>query len=133
VTADRDLAGLPLERCRKGTPALNPARCQDLLQQLPGWQLVERDGIRQLQCSYRFPDFASALRFTNAVGALAEAADHHPALLTEWGKVQVNWWTHTVQGLHLNDFILAARCDQLPESRGRIKGSGFLKSRGQVS
>lgn len=107
-----DLATLPLERCRKGTPELDGARCQELLRSLPGWQLVELGGIRQLQRSYSFPDFATALRFTNAIGALAEAADHHPALLTQWGQVQVNWWTHTVRGLHLNDFVLAARCDE---------------------
>lgn len=106
------LADLPLQRCRKGTPPLDAARCRELLQQLPDWQLVALDGVVQLQRSYAFADFAAALRFTNAVAALAEAADHHPALLTEWGKVQVNWWTHTVRGLHHNDFVLAARCDR---------------------
>lgn len=109
------LADMTPKPYRKGTPALDTARCQELLRELPGWQLVELDGIRQLQRTYAFPDFAAALRFTNAIGALAEAADHHPAMLTEWGKVQVNWWTHTVQGLHLNDFVLAARCDRAYE------------------
>lgn len=105
------LADMPLELCRKGTPAVDTQRCLDLLGELPDWQVVELDGVMQLQRSYRFPDFAAALQFTNTIGALAEVADHHPALLTEWGKVQVNWWTHTVRGLHLNDFVLAARCD----------------------
>jgi 4a-hydroxytetrahydrobiopterin dehydratase len=47
------------------------------------------------------------------VGEVAEAEDHHPALLTEWGKVTVTWWTHAVKGLHRNDFIAAAKTDQL--------------------
>lgn len=105
------LADLPLERCRKGTPALDAARCGELLRELPDWQLVELDAVTQLQRSYAVQDFATALRLTNAIGVLAEAADHHPTLLTEWGRVRVNWWTHTVRGLHLNDFVLAARCD----------------------
>jgi 4a-hydroxytetrahydrobiopterin dehydratase len=60
-----------------------------------------------------FPDFARALAFTNAVGALAEAENHHPALLTEWGRVTVSWWTHAIGGLHRNDFLMAAKTDQI--------------------
>ncbi|MCO8164431.1 4a-hydroxytetrahydrobiopterin dehydratase [Pseudomonas sp. 21LCFQ010] len=82
-----------------------------LLPQLPGWRLETRDGVRQLEKTYEFKNFASALAFTNAIGALAEAEDHHPALLTEWGKVTVSWWTHAIAGLHANDFILAARTE----------------------
>ncbi|MCO4838402.1 MAG: 4a-hydroxytetrahydrobiopterin dehydratase, partial [Oceanospirillaceae bacterium] len=51
--------------------------------------------------------------FTNALGDISEAQDHHPAILTQWGKVTVNWWTHTVKGLHKNDFIMAAKTDTL--------------------
>ena len=54
-----------------------------------------------------------ALAFTNRVGELAEANDHHPALLTEWGSVKISWWTHKIEGLHKNDFILAAKTDPL--------------------
>ena len=62
---------------------------------------------------FTFPDYAGALAFTQRVGALAEIEDHHPALLTEWGKVKVTWWTHAIGGLHRNDFICAAKTDQL--------------------
>jgi len=58
-----------------------------------------------------------ALAFTNRVGALAEAEGHHPALLTEWGRVTVTWWTHKIRGLHRNDFIMAAKTDGLARSR----------------
>jgi 4a-hydroxytetrahydrobiopterin dehydratase len=74
---------------------------------------VERDGIQRLERAFNFPDFADALVFTNAVGDLAEQEGHHPALLTEWGSVAVTWWTHKIRGLHQNDFIMAAKTDQL--------------------
>jgi len=67
--------------------------------------------VSMLSRQYRFDDFSRALEFTNQVAALAEAEDHHPRIVTEWGAVQVSWWTHTVRGLHYNDFIMAARCD----------------------
>ena len=77
------------------------------------WRIVEQGSIPRLMRVFTFPDFASALDFTNRVGALAEQEGHHPALLTEWGKVAVSWWTHAIGGLHRNDFILAARTDTL--------------------
>ena len=61
----------------------------------------------------KFKNFVQALAFTHRVGELAEEQDHHPALLTEWGKVTVTWWTHAVKGLHRNDFIMAAKTDEL--------------------
>ncbi len=63
--------------------------------------------------TYKFKNFAEALAFTNRVGALAEQENHHPALLTEWGKTTVAWWTHEINGLHRNDFVMAAKCDAL--------------------
>lgn len=86
-----------------------------LLAQLPLWRLETREGVRQLEKAYAFKNFASALAFTNTVGALAELEDHHPALLTEWGQVTVTWWTHAIKGLHTNDFILAARTEALAQ------------------
>ncbi len=71
-----------------------------------------------LEASFSFPDFAAALEFTNRVGALAEAEDHHPEILLAWGKVTVRVWTHTVGGVSPNDFILAARIDALVPGGG---------------
>jgi 4a-hydroxytetrahydrobiopterin dehydratase len=93
--------------------ALSPAEISDLRSQLPEWQVVERDGLDQLQRTFLFRNFDQALAFTNRVGELAEAKGHHPTLVTEWGKVTVTWWTHSLGGLHLNDFILAASTDRL--------------------
>lgn len=101
------------EACRADAPRVGDAELKELLQQIPDWTPVARDGILQLERVFSFPDFAQALAFTNRVGALAEAAGHHPAILTEWGKVTVTWWTHKIKGLHKTDFILAARTDEV--------------------
>jgi 4a-hydroxytetrahydrobiopterin dehydratase len=108
------LAAEILTRCPKDSAPLAVNDCAALLEHIPDWTLVEvKRGVLALEHSYTFPDFAAALRFTNAIGILAEAADHHPSVLTEWGKVRVQWWTHTVNGLHRNDFIMAARTSAL--------------------
>ena len=85
----------------------------ELKQQIPEWQIVEREGIPRLQRAFRLKNFTQALDLTNKVGALAEEEGHHPALLTEWGSVTVTWWTHKIRGLHRNDFIMAAKTDRL--------------------
>jgi 4a-hydroxytetrahydrobiopterin dehydratase len=74
---------------------------------------VTEDGIERLRRVFRFEDFAQALAFTDAVGKIAEDANHHPALLTEWGRVTVTWWTHVKRGLTRNDFALASKTDEL--------------------
>jgi 4a-hydroxytetrahydrobiopterin dehydratase len=97
--------------CRAGAPEVSAAELAALRAEVPQWEVVERGGVRRLERVFAFGDFAGALAFTNRVGALAEAAGHHPALLTEWGRVTVTWWTHAIGGLHRNDFIMAARTD----------------------
>lgn len=59
-----------------------------------------RDGIMQLERVYKFKNFKQAIAFTNKVGDMAEDEGHHPGLLTEWGKVTVTWWSHSIKGLH---------------------------------
>ncbi len=108
-----DLSAERCEACRPGAPPVSEAETRELLRQLSGWSVIERDGVRQLERVVICPDFAAALAFTNRVGALAEAQGHHPALLTEWGRVTVRWWTHAIRGLHRNDFVMAAKTDQL--------------------
>jgi 4a-hydroxytetrahydrobiopterin dehydratase len=108
----------PLEQskctaCRGDEPALADLEIEQLKMEVPEWRLVERDGVRRLERMFRFKNFAEALAFTKRVGELAEAEGHHPALLTEWGKVTVTWWTHKIRGLHRNDFIMAAKTDSL--------------------
>lgn len=107
------LAGMKCTACRRGEPTVTDEEIAEYHPQVPEWQIVERDGIKQLERVFKFPDFAQALAFSNKVGALAEAEGHHPALLTEWGRVTVTWWTHKIKGLHRNDFIMAAKTDAL--------------------
>ena len=96
-----------------GQAPLKVEEIASALQGLDGWEVVEAEGIFQLRKSYAFKNFAEALRFTNQVGELAESANHHPEILTEWGKVTITWWTHAIGGLHKNDFIMAAKTDKL--------------------
>jgi 4a-hydroxytetrahydrobiopterin dehydratase len=99
--------------CRAGEPTVTDEEIAELHPQVSEWEIVEVDGIKRLQRVFPFDDFAQALAFTDAVGALAESEGHHPALLTEWGRTTVTWWTHKIKGLHRNDFIMAAKTDQL--------------------
>ena len=102
--------------CRKGEPVVTDAEAAELHPQVAGWRMVERDGIRRLERAFTFANFAEALAFTNKVGVLAETSGHHPALLTEWGKVTVTWWTHKIGGLHRNDFVMARKTDVIAVS-----------------
>lgn len=99
--------------CRRGAPRLTPEEFATLAPQIPDWDLIEVDGVPRLVRAFRFPAYAAALAFTQRVGALAEAEDHHPAIVTEWGKVTVSWSTHAIRGLHRNDAVMAAKTDEL--------------------
>jgi len=101
---------VPVTRQSKAVGAAERAA---LAAEVAQWRGVTRDGIERLERVFKFKDFAQALAFTNRVGAQADAEDHHPALLTEWGRVTVSWWTHVVDGLHRNDFVMAARTDRI--------------------
>ena len=99
--------------CHKGAPTVTDADAAEYHKVIPEWQIVERDGIKRLERVFQFQNFAGALAFTNKVGAIAEEEGHHPAILTEWGRVTVTWWTHKIRGLHQNDFIMAAKTNPL--------------------
>lgn len=108
-----ELAQGQCEACRVGAPTVTDQERETLSVQIPEWSVVNRDNIQRLERVYKFSNFVEALAFTNKVGALAEEQGHHPDLLTEWGRVTVTWWSHKIKGLHRNDFIMAAKCDQL--------------------
>lgn len=108
-----DLATMQCEACRADAPLVAEEEIQAFHSQVPGWNIITEDNTRRLQRLFKFSNFAEALSFTNKVGALAEEEGHHPAILTEYGKVTVTWWSHKIKGLHKNDFIMAARTDKL--------------------
>jgi 4a-hydroxytetrahydrobiopterin dehydratase len=112
-----ELSEMRCTACRGDEPTLTDAEIAELLPQLPEWQVVQREGIKRLERVFKFSNFAQALAFTDRVGEQAEEEGHHPALLTEWGRVKVTWWTHKIDGLHRNDFIMAAKTDELFEER----------------
>lgn len=103
----------PSVPCRGGAKPLESTEIDTLLVDLPAWSLVSREGVPQLERIHACADFATALHLVNRIGELAEAEDHHPELTIEWGRLTIRYWTHTLGGLHRNDFILAARTEQL--------------------
>jgi len=76
------------------------------------WKLVDE---HHLEKAYKFKDFSEALAFTNVVGAVAESENHHPDILTAWGKVIVTIWTHKIDGLCESDFVFAAKVEKAYE------------------
>ena len=99
--------------CRRDSPQVTEAEIRELKPQIPDWRLVQHEGIQTSGAGVFLQQFCRSSCFTNRVGALAEAEGHHPAILTEWGRVTVTLWTHKIRGLHRNDFIIAAKIDSL--------------------
>ena len=103
------LAGEKCIPCRGGVPALHGEELRQLVEHLGGdWTVVDE---HHLEKEIAFPDFATALAFTNRVGAIAEEEGHHPDIHLAWGKVRIIIWTHKIDGLTRSDFILAAKID----------------------
>ena len=107
------LSEMKCEVCRVGAPPVKAEELGDFVREHPGWEAVKVDGVLQLQRTFLFADFVAPLAFAQRVGNLAEAEGHHPALLIEWGRVTVRWWTHKIKNLHRNDLIMAAKTDAL--------------------
>jgi 4a-hydroxytetrahydrobiopterin dehydratase len=99
--------------CRKGTPALSETQARELASEIPAWTLAE--GAKRLERRFEFEDFAAAMRFVNRVAEVAEAEQHHPDIAIHWNKVELTLWTHAIGGLHENDFVVAAKVDELLE------------------
>ncbi len=106
-----ELAARDCVPCRGGVPPLEAAENQDLLAQLGNdWQVIDD---HHLQKKFKLKNFAEALAFTNQVGAIAEAQNHHPDIYLAWGKVEITIWTHKIDGLTESDFVLAAKCEEV--------------------
>lgn len=106
-----DLAHKKCIPCRGGAPPLKKKPLKELLAQLGNdWKVVKE---HHLEKEYKFPDFRTALSFTNLVGDTAEKEGHHPDIYLSWGKVKLTIWTHKIDGLTESDFILAAKSEEL--------------------
>jgi 4a-hydroxytetrahydrobiopterin dehydratase len=99
--------------CSIGTGALPSEEVNRLISYVPRWKRIMVGNRDRIQREFHFVDFVEGFNFACRIAELAEAENHHPSLLIEWGKVTVNWWTHKVNGLHQNDFIMAAKTDLL--------------------
>ena len=105
-----DLAGRKCVPCRGGVPPMKGSELEDLIKHFPGWSMINEHHLTR---AFKFPDFRTALEFTNKVGAIAEAEGHHPDIRLSWGKVEITTWTHKIDCLTENDFILAAKINKL--------------------
>lgn len=99
------------EACRVGAPLVTQEEIEEFQPQIPEWSIIDDEGIQKLVRNFRFDNFRGALAFTQQVGELAEAQGHHPTLVTEWGRVTVTWFSKKIKGLHVSDFIMAAKTD----------------------
>jgi 4a-hydroxytetrahydrobiopterin dehydratase len=111
------LTDLNCVACGADAPRVSSAEAKQMMSNIPEWSIAERDGIMRLERAYSFQDFKSAWAFTDRVAELAESQGHHPSILLEWGKVSLSWWSHAIRGLHMNDFICAAKSDELMQEQ----------------
>jgi len=117
------LTGLKCVPCRGGEPTLTDAEIEGFRPQVPGWTVLEVDGVRRIEKEFKFKDFREALRFADEIGRIAEEEGHHPVIILQWGKARVTWWTHKIKGLHRNDFIMAAKTDALEAELRKAPGA----------
>jgi 4a-hydroxytetrahydrobiopterin dehydratase len=110
------MTDLASEHCREyppGTPPLSQDEAAELQRQVPAWELEDSGALRR---EFAFDDFSGAFGLVARVALLAEAESHHPEIELEWGRAAFRTWTHTVEGLSRNDFIMAAKIDLLAET-----------------
>ncbi|MBU0992016.1 MAG: 4a-hydroxytetrahydrobiopterin dehydratase [Proteobacteria bacterium] len=108
-----DLSAEQIETCLPATPCLSENQIQEYMEYLTEWKVIEQNQMKRLKRVYRFDNFIQAIRFTDKIAELSESVDHHPRLVIEWGRASVFWWTHSIGGLHKNDFIMAHQTDQV--------------------
>ena len=107
----KELSKKTCSACEIGAPLVPHDQQIDLLKDLDGWVIDDSD-ISKLIKEFQFNDYDQSISFTNLIADLAEAEDHHPKITLEWGRVTLEWWSHKIKGLHMNDFICAAKSDE---------------------
>lgn len=112
-----DLKSQFCEACQADAPKVTDEELSEFMKQLPDWAVVSEavgdTHVLQLKRVFKFKNFKSAWAFGEKLMHLAESEGHHPGIFVEWGKVTVTWWSHSIKGLHKNDFIMATKTDQL--------------------
>jgi 4a-hydroxytetrahydrobiopterin dehydratase len=116
--------------CEIGAPLVPHDQQLELLKNLDGW-MIDHSNISKLSKVFELNNYEQSIKFTNLIAELAESEDHHPKITLEWGKVNIEWWSHKIKGLHMNDFICAAKSDEiykrLSPCRSPIRNKGFKK------
>jgi len=110
-----DLASSTCEACRIDAPKVSDDEASLLIKEIEGWDLIN-DGIKKLKKEFSFSNYSDSVDFSNKVADMAEQEDHHPQIILEWGKVTVIWWSHKIKGLHKNDFICAAKTNNISKN-----------------
>jgi 4a-hydroxytetrahydrobiopterin dehydratase len=108
-----ELANESCEACHADAPRVQDEEVDSLLAAIPEWELVTIRNVPRLKRVIRVEGWEAAVALTNRIADIASQQDHHPSILTEWGKVTVQWWTHSIGGLHRNDFVMAAKVNDL--------------------
>jgi 4a-hydroxytetrahydrobiopterin dehydratase len=112
-STNKKLASQACEACHVDAHKVSDTELKTLIALIPDWQPKVVDNVMMLERQYSFKNYKLAWAFANKVSELAESEFHHPSILLEWGKVTVTWWTHSIGGLHKNDFICAAKTDEI--------------------
>ncbi len=112
MSDEEELTKLKCVPCRGDEPTLEMGRVRDMLDEVEGWELHEGDEPH-IEKEFKFDDFAEAMEFVNKVADLAEEEGHHPDICIHWNEVELTLWTHAIGGLHKNDFIVAAKIDEI--------------------
>ena len=110
-----DLASNTCDSCRIDAPIVSDNEASMLIKEIEGWDLIN-DGIKKLKKEFSFSNYSDSVDFSNKVADMADKEDHHPQIILEWGKVTVIWWSHKIKGLHKNDFICAAKTNNINKS-----------------
>jgi len=103
---------IPIEN---NTPSMTDGEIEEVKIEVPNWGIENVKGSPHLNRTFLFNNFMEALEFTNIIGKIAEEQNHHPTIELTWGRVTVEWWTHSIKGLHINDFIMAAKTNKIYE------------------
>ncbi len=111
ASSRKNLASLTCIPCRGGIPPLTPEKIEKMMILVEGWNL--KNGPDQIIRKYRFKDFKEAMVFVNRVAEIAEEQNHHPDISIHWNEVTLTLWTHAINGLYENDFIVAAKIDEM--------------------
>ena len=113
----KEYSKLSCEACDSNSSPLSPVEIESLMVSFTEWQLVEVDGIQQIQATFKTQNFENSVAFTNLLAQVSDHENHHPRIILEYSSVTVEWWSHSIKGLHKNDFIMAAKTEDIYQTK----------------